>query len=254
MKRAAFTLLELLVAMAVLVLLLVLLVQVIGAVSDTWRSGTARIHNFSKARVILSLLDRDIQAAVLRRDLAAFVDESGSPACAFYAKARGGDGDRRLALIRYARLPGSAVLQRADYGLDYRSRIPTFSETGSLADLDKASVQEVADGIIGFAWQFLASDGSFQSAFQYDYDHPLTSSNTKAMVVSLLVLDEAALRTARDTGSLPALLAEFAPPPSPGKTHADAWNDTLSSSAFGTGLPAPVRRGLRAFQRCILLP
>ncbi|MFA7344311.1 MAG: hypothetical protein WC003_08415 [Terrimicrobiaceae bacterium] len=251
----AFTILELLVAVAVLALVLVFITQAIGAVSRTWRIGVARTDNFAKARVVLGLLDRDIGSAVLRRDLGAFVDEAGAPACAFYSRI-GGQADRRLSLVRYS-LTNSTdgpVLQRADYGLDYAANTLTLGTTNSLPGLRDAAGQDVAGGILRFEWQFLAADGTLQPTFHFDYDTPGSASNTRALVVSVLVLDDNALRLAQQTGKLGDLLGKFSGTPEAGQTYAQVWNAALDSPAFGQNLPEPLSAGARVFERHIALP
>ena len=249
----AFTVLELLVAMSVLALVLVFITQAIGAVSRTWKSGVARIDNFAKARVILGLLERDIQSAVLRRDLGAFVDGGGSNACAFYSRI-GGQTNRRLSLIRYslANPTTAPVLQRADYSLDYATNTLTLGSTNSLPDLSKVSSQDVAGGILRFEWQFLAADGTLQPAYQFDYDKPDSAANTKALVISVLVLDDDALRLGQQTEKLAGLLDKFVGAPAANQTYAQLWNADLNSPP--QNLPEPLRAGVRVFERHITLP
>jgi len=250
-STAAFSLIELLLAFAVLAILLVLLAQAVGAVQRTWQSGVARIDNFSKARVILSLLDRDFQSAVLRPDLAAFTDETGQPACAFYTQINGATGNRRLSLVRY-NLAGSAtnsIFQRADYGLDFGTSALTLATTNSLPDLNKTTSQDVAEGILRFEWQFVAADGTFQAAYQYDHANPQAASNTRSIIISLIALDERASKIAAQTGSLASLVQKFDGVPSPGQTYANLWKASLGAANFATGLPAPLASGVRIFER-----
>lgn len=252
----AFTLIELLLAFAVLAVVLVLLAGAVGAVTRTWQSGTARIDNFSKARVILGLLDRDLQSAVLRPDLAAFVDESGSNACAFYTRISGSQGNRRLSLVRYqlTNSASNATLQRSDYGMDYTNGALTLANTNSLPDLSNAVRQDITDGILRFEWQFVAADGSFQPAYFYDHANPGSPANTRSVVVSLIALDDRSVRLAGQTGTLTNLLAKFEGLPPAGQTHGRFWDATLRSPAFAQGLPGPVSGGVRVFERHYALP
>lgn len=249
--RAGFTLIELLLAFAVLALLLILLAQAVGAVTQTWQHGVARIDNFSKARVILGLLDRDFQSAVLRPDLAAFVDESGNTACAFYTRINGATGDRRLSLVRYslASTSTNSIFQRADYGLDFTNAILTLANTNSLPDLSKTTLQDVAEGVLRFEWQFVAADGTFQTAYQYDHTAPAAPANTRSVIVSLIALDERAVRLAAQTGKLADLLQKFDGLPAAGQTYASLWNAATRSPGFASGLPGPLTAGVRIFER-----
>ncbi|MEI8340007.1 MAG: prepilin-type N-terminal cleavage/methylation domain-containing protein [Verrucomicrobiota bacterium] len=248
-----FTLIELLLAIAVLSMVLVLVTQAVTAVMRTWEYGAARIDNFSKARVVLGLLDRDLQSAVLRPDLAAFVDESGSNACAFYTQISGSQGDRRLSLVRYILTTSSstALLQRSDYGLFYSSGSSTLSlsNTSNLPDLSKTVSQDITDGILRFEWQFVAADGSLQSSYQYDSSNPSSLTNTRAIIISFITLDDRAFRLAVQSGALPNLLAKFDGLPASGQVYGNFWDVALHSSNFAQGLPAPVSSGVRIFER-----
>ncbi len=251
-QRSGFSLLELLVAMAVLSLILVLLFNAVTAVTNTWRRGMARIDNFSKARAVLGLLDRDVQSMVLRKDLAAFVDEAGKPACAFYSLMNGSEGDRRLSFIKYSVPTNGTQLLRADYGMDYGNRTLSLNNTNSLPDAALASPQDLVDGILRFEWQFLGPDGDFQSAFERSGTN--ASANSKTLVVSLLVLDDNTLGTLQRTGTRDTLLTELAGTPASGQTYAQYWNERIRSAGFGSSLPAPVRAGIRTFHRHIQIP
>ncbi|MBN8711999.1 MAG: hypothetical protein BGO12_06255 [Verrucomicrobia bacterium 61-8] len=249
--QSAFTLIELLLAFAVLSLLLILLAQAVGAVQQTWLSGVARIDNFSKARVILGMIDRDLQSAVLRPDLAAFLDENGNPACAFYTQISGVNGNRRLSLVRYSQtnFATNAVFRRADYGLDFSTNSMTLATTNKLPDLAKAVEQEVAEGVLRFEWQFVAADGTFQPGYRFDYTNPEASSNTRSVIISLLALDDRAIKIGSETGKLDALLQKFSGTPATGQTYASLWNAVIQNPSFSAGLPAPLTGGVRVFER-----
>lgn len=254
-QKPGFTVLELLVSMAVLALVLVLLVNAFGAVVRIWQGGKARADNFTKARVILGTLDRDLQSAVLRRDLGAFVDANGNEALAFYSLVNGSSGNRKVSLVNYSltNSSNSSVLRRLDYGLDYSTGAPTLQVTNALPDLSKVQLQDVADGILRFEWQFRTTDGSLRESYEYDSEKPNAASNTRSMIVSMLVLDDAAFRLAKQSGTFDALMAKFAANPSPNQTHAELWGANLLNPGFLNGLPDPVRKGVRVYQRQFIL-
>lgn len=250
-RSRGFSLLELLLAMAILSMVLIFLATAVGAVTRTWQSGTARIDNFSKARVILGLLDRDLQSAVLRSDLAAFVDENGSNACAFYTQISGGTGNRRLSLVRYGltNTATNSLLQRSDYGLDYTTATLSLANTNNLPDLTRTVTQDISDGILRFEWQFVAADGTFQTNYRYDSAIPNSSSNTRAVVISFIALDDRALKIAYQTGTLTNLLGKFAGQPAAGQTYGAYWNTGLRAANFAANLPGPLSGGVRVFER-----
>ncbi|MDQ3621145.1 MAG: prepilin-type N-terminal cleavage/methylation domain-containing protein [Verrucomicrobiota bacterium] len=69
MKRRAFTLVELVLAMAITSLLIILLVDMAGTTSNAWQRGEAQAETHSTARGALNLLGRELQGAVIDLDL-----------------------------------------------------------------------------------------------------------------------------------------------------------------------------------------
>jgi uncharacterized protein (TIGR02599 family) len=64
-RRAAFTLVEVMVSMAVLSVLLLISAQVIGQVQNTWTASNARVSQFREARTAFDILTRNLSQATL---------------------------------------------------------------------------------------------------------------------------------------------------------------------------------------------
>lgn len=64
-RRASFTLIELLAAMAVLVLIVLLMEQLFGDAARAWRTGTRDVEVNNNARAALELMGREISGAVI---------------------------------------------------------------------------------------------------------------------------------------------------------------------------------------------
>ena len=191
-SRRGFSLAELLVALAVLSIMLIGLASAMGYVSKLWLSGAGSMDNFTKARVVLNLLDRDIQMMVLRRDLPAFVDTSGNAIdsngnaiCAFYTNVQGNPGQgqltagtqnyRTLSLVQYQLNPTTTTttptLVRYNYGMDFLSStsavkgatpivntpIPSILTTPTYAN---QGTDTVFTGIVQFQIQFIDGNGN----------------------------------------------------------------------------------------------
>jgi prepilin-type N-terminal cleavage/methylation domain-containing protein len=287
--RPGFTLVELLVSMAILSILLLALAQMMNFVSNIWLNGIGAVDNFTKARVILNLLDRDIQMMVLRPDMAAFVDGAtpAQPACAFYTNVQGNSSanpsnTRAVSLVQYSLLqspsgsPTSSVLQRSNEGMDFLGAsgttpaLITSLATTNLVQLGSSGSPNttlqpeiLSTGVIFFQWQFVDGTGAIQNptssslAFVYDYTNRSASSNYRSVVVSIVVLSNSAYKLAIQTGALTTLTGNsiFSTAPPMNKTYSDVWNSELSSpnTAF-LSLPAPIRTGILVFKRQIPLP
>lgn len=65
LRKDAFTLVEVLVSLAVLSILLLISAQVIGQVQDTWTASNARISQFREARTAFDILTRNLSQATL---------------------------------------------------------------------------------------------------------------------------------------------------------------------------------------------
>lgn len=69
MRNRAFTLVEMMVAMAVTAVLVVLLVNVTGTVSNAWKRGESQAESSSNARGALGMMSRELRSALIDLDL-----------------------------------------------------------------------------------------------------------------------------------------------------------------------------------------
>ena len=77
-RAVGFTLVEVIVSMAVLLLLMVLLVQMFSGVSSAWTSNTARVGAFTAARSAFEAMGRNLSQATLNTYLG-YADAAGQP-------------------------------------------------------------------------------------------------------------------------------------------------------------------------------
>jgi prepilin-type N-terminal cleavage/methylation domain-containing protein len=277
LRARAFTLVELMTALVILTVMLLAMSTTIAYVSRAWQEGISYLDNYTKARVMLNLLDRDIQLMILRRDTAAFTDASGNPACAFYTNVEGSPGaattrvdGRTVSLVQYqlASTGTTSVLQRLNYGMNFATsgvspavaNSPAPTKLAQLTSLTSLQSEDLSAGVILFQWQFLDGTGTLRTppayTFSYSFALPAPSTNPRSVIVSMLVLSNPAYIVAtQNSTTIPALQALFPAGSLPSNTtYAAYWNSILNGAAFGTALPAPVRGGLQVFQRQIPLP
>jgi prepilin-type N-terminal cleavage/methylation domain-containing protein len=293
LKKFGFTLVELVVSLAILSIMLLSLAQAIGYVSQLWISGVGSADNFAKARDIMSVMDRDIQQMVLRSDLPAFVvNPTANPlqACSFYTNVEGNQGTttpdgRTISLVEY--YPnyngGIFTLSRLNYGNNFSTtQNPSVGAT-TLTDLSQAtsplpSTDTIATGVVQFGYQFVDGTGTIQTpgpinyvktstypiaapatlyTYSYNFTAPGASSNPRAIIVSLLVLSNSAYQLALQNPLIATkLTTDFGGILPANTTYSQYWNKILNPSAgtLDPTLPLPVRAGLRVFQRYIPLP
>lgn len=266
-----FTLVELLVSIGILSIMLIGLATMMGFVIKTWVAGINSVDNFTKARVVMNLLDRDIQMMVLRRDLAAFVDSSATPnpACAFYTNVQGYTGasttmdTRTISLVRYqlTQNASSSVLQRLNYGSNFINSgiTPTIGTTTNLPKLDSSSninlqTEALSAGVVAFQWQFVDGTGAVlnppytltstppstsspptgQTPFWFDFVNLTGTYNPRIVVVSMVVLSTSAYRIAVQTGNVQNVVDCFSAANAP----LTSTNPTYSQ-AWNTALTSP---------------
>ena len=116
--RDAFTLLELLVAMAVMALIMVLIGQMFSAVSKSWKSNTGRAASFAAARAAFEAMSRNLSQATLATYLS-YADSDGNP----------------VPLINPSFRPASGNVTRSSVPTQYLRMSELHFITGSVGDL-----------------------------------------------------------------------------------------------------------------------
>lgn len=281
--RVGFTLTELLVALVVLVIMILGLAVAMSNVSTLWLSNIGSLDNFTKARVVLDLLDRDVRLVILRRDLPAFVDASGSfldannnPDPCFYTSVEGPSSSttsRTLSLVQYSLTNPTTnpTLVRSSYGMNFTAAgtTPAVGTTGTLSLPSSGSQTDTLfTGIIAFQMQFINGSGAVITPTSgsgtlfstYDFRYPGDPANPRMLVVSMLVLSNPAYVIAnKNPATMVNILSCFsstsAPLTSNNPLYSQAWNAALTNpSATFLALPLSVRRGIEVFERHIALP
>jgi prepilin-type N-terminal cleavage/methylation domain-containing protein len=130
---ASFTLVEILVALAIFSVVLVILGSMLTFAGSIYKDGHGRVENFTKSRAMLDLIAGDLQNGVFRPDLPAFGTGSqygttngmtalfnAGPTNAFYTRRAGvGANVRPLSLVVYSLTATTATLQRSDYAVPW---------------------------------------------------------------------------------------------------------------------------------------
>lgn len=249
---SAFSLIELMVAVAVLSMLMALLGQMFGIMSGSYRSGQRRVNNFTKARAMLDLFSRDLQAGVFRTDLAAF---PGSR-MAFYTERAGigtqGATLRNVSLVEYSLDTSStnSTLQRGDMAIAWTSPASdiSFANTTSLPSASTLSVRDTAPGVVGFQIVFILQDGTFTTSYISSTTNPV-----RTVGITLAVIDDQTMQRLTST-QLAALRTGLTNSITSGSTVKADWEKYLASGLNWNSYPRDLATGLRIFERYIVLP
>ncbi len=205
-RRQAFTLIEVLVSVAVLSFIILMLAQMMDVVSAAWREGVSRVDNFTKSRAMLDLVASDLQHAVIRPDLPIFQTNG------VYTPSGGFTGGTYSASL-VTRVPGQSstatrdvscvtygvvtttdsdkiVLERSDLPIGWTSAGASIPFQSSLSQpLGAVTPREMAPGVVGFQFAFRHADGTVTATYTgYDSTNPVV-----AVGVTIAVVGERAL-------------------------------------------------------------
>jgi len=102
MKKLKFTLIELMVAMAVFALLMASLMQFFGSAQKLWSLSSSKSEMFENARVALEMISRDLQSAYYSSGTTPFYVSSGARSSASAMGCDTSNPEQRLAFIAYS--------------------------------------------------------------------------------------------------------------------------------------------------------
>jgi len=153
----AFSLIELLTAMAVLALILVLLVQVVNGILQSTQAQSQQMDSVAEARRMLDVIETDLSQAVITESATILLRSAGdSRELAFLADRRGPTAGHRLLAVRY------------DQAKDTQFQRSYGSVGFTEADLMAAAAVEapvtssvLANGILAFDIRFLGESGEY---------------------------------------------------------------------------------------------
>lgn len=266
-RQAAFSLVELLVAMAILALILVLLLQISGSTLQATRISRQQLEAGQQTRIALDSLAADLGNVVLEHDLPLFIaqDEEGNTRLAFLARGRGpnvsGQAPSRFLAVSYE-LEDTTLVKRL---------APVTWTNADLMDavLDAVSAPdtvELADGVLRFEAVALLHDGSVVNLSAggnwktttiqgQTIPEPFaglvlggdSSQRVRSLIIGVAAIDKQNLRL-QGTAEIAQKLSS----PQPGQTPLEAWNKDLSSGALD-GVPMQALAALRFEQRSYLL-
>lgn len=271
-----FSILELLVAVAVLALLMVLILQMISGAVGTTSISRKRVSADNEARRIFDRISGDISGMLDRADADFLIRKSdGNDAIYFFAaapaRAGAGSSPQPVSLVGY-RINDLQQIERLAQGLEWDAAPPdgavflTFSGStpdadstiagaysSVLGDADKFHV--LGEGVFRMEISFLLKPDSSQPAklstspFRSGGASPFSNkgkgfSDVQAIVVTLVILDEGSRILADDLSGLAGKFGDAVD----GTPPADAWQTVVLDPA-ALGIPAAAASHLRIYQR-----
>ena len=245
----AFSLVELLVASAVLLILLLALLSLTNSTVSFTGLAQRKMDSGASLRAAMDRMTEDISTAVLRDDLPPFFLRSttadGSDEFYLYSQAEGYGGDRGLTVIGYRIRNGK--LERAAQGTGWTTNRAQFLETLGTNTVHAANYDVVGDKVFRLKVEFLGASGLITQA-------PTNWNQVSAIVLNLAAADDKARQLAQSS-SLAELLPGTASDPQAGILP--DWKRTLEDPDFfsgGNGPSPEAKRGIEVRRRVVPLP
>jgi type II secretory pathway pseudopilin PulG len=244
-SAAGFTILEILVAGAVLVIVALVLMELTESTMKVTNWSHRRMAADAGARQALDRIGADFDRLVYRTDLPDLIEKNGgNDRLLFFTQAEGYEGDRGVSLVSYD-APESA-LRRGALGFTWSnvsgSAGPLKFNAAAVAAIPPGNFEVLAEDVFRFEVAFLLTDGSLVK----QADRLVADSSgpaVQALVVGLVALDRSArkLLTADQEQVLAASFADAAD----GKDLLQQWEGALD----GKDLPLPALNAVRVYQR-----
>jgi type II secretory pathway pseudopilin PulG len=261
--RYAFTLVEVLVATAILMLLLTVFLSATNHASRAWDRSEEKMEEFSTARVIFNRLRADVESLIYRADFPLFPADpsrAGASLAGFMTARRAVSGSvtdapRLLSYVQYSWDGSRAEVMRSTraYRLDDH---PPFSVSSPVALPGNLRATLLARGILGFQMTFLNDDGTWSLNFHPDPAIASDPIRSLAVRVSLLIVSEEGMSYLQDMQRVSALtnamLLDADQSTDAAKSPEGYWSERLL--AGHAALDARTRRSLYAFERLLFLP
>jgi type II secretory pathway pseudopilin PulG len=266
---SGFTLVEVLVACAVLIIVVGILSQVVQLSGQAILENSGKLDAAGQARVFFDRLAADLAGRPARSDLGLVVTKSSgggnSDTLQFYSEVGGYNGTRRVTSIGYQveTQPTLFQLERGATGTSWIGGNPlVFLQTPPSPNIESPTPAAATDyevlaiGVFRLEICYLLKTGALSDSNQEASSTDL--SQVSALIVGVAVLDNntrkllVASPTSTSTKGLQELASDL-PVCAEGRDPLSTWNSALSSASFGADLPRPVIENLRLYQRAFRL-
>jgi prepilin-type N-terminal cleavage/methylation domain-containing protein len=255
-KGAGFTILELLVAVAIVAIVVVVAFQVIGMAWRMVTNDNKRIDAVTQARQALDRFGLDWNARVTRDDVAiALLNQPGNDSISFVTRMPAPTGDRSLAVVDYQINPtddggNTYKLERGALGFNWSGTDPTFSfPMTALPTLSTNDRQTLSPGVFRFKYALLTRETA-TNAPKLINGNATTLTNLAAVLVAVGVIDDKS-RKLLSVDQMKRLADALPDPPDSNPDPLATWQTAINNPNFATnvGIPPVTVQGIKVYQR-----
>ncbi len=261
-RRAGFTLIELVVSMAVLTIMLTMVLQITDSTRNAVKLTESKSNNDAIARQAFDRISRDLAQIVIRDDARIeFKSNPGNDQIAFLTHTKGfaaggSTGDRDVSLVSYSILydatVGEKLLRGSSGNLFADAPAAALKLDASLPfpAVSQDNLQMLSNNVIRFEVEYLIQG---VTGVTQEITAPATSQNLRGLVITLVTLDDWGRRAIKPD-RLESLAANFTDAAT-GKHTLKTWNlkrDELAKSGIA-GLPKAALQSIRCYQRTFLI-
>jgi prepilin-type N-terminal cleavage/methylation domain-containing protein len=265
--KGAFSLVEVLVAMAIFLFMAVMVASITGGVSRIAGQSQRRMSVDGGVRQSLSRISADFSRAIIRSDLPFRIEKKpGNDSLIFLAAAEGYSTGRGITMLGYQ--VANESLQRGAEATTWTSNgssalsftsVANAAASSSYLSINSANYEILEPDIFRMEVAFLMGDGTIQSTVGTNAGgtsyiasfastaRTVSSDAIRAVIVTVAAVDSRA--RALMTPSEYSQLADNFSDATAGSDPLTAWKGYLTNSPVV--LPQPVREGIRIYQRYI---
>jgi prepilin-type N-terminal cleavage/methylation domain-containing protein len=267
--RGAFSLVEVLVAMAIFLFMAVLVASITGGVSQVAGQSQRRMSVDGGVRQSLSRISSDFSRAIIRSDLPFRIEKKpGNDSLIFLAAAEGYSTGRGITMLGYQ--VANESLQRGAEATTWTSNgssalsftsVANAAASSSYLSINSANYEILEPDIFRMEVAFLMGDGTIQSTVgtnaastTYIANFASTARTAptdaiRAVIVTVAAVDSRA--RAWLTPSESSQLANNFSDATAGSDPLTAWKENLKNSI--SGMPQTARENVRIYQRYIYI-
>lgn len=278
-NTSGFSLIELLVATAILCLIVVLSAQTVSFVQQTASISIRSSDCDIEARQIFRRLQTDIDNLVRRKDVfftlpagsSLFLSSPASPQTGandsflnFYALVPGYEGDRSIAQVAWRMNENTKQkmqLERGVAGIYYnggatRLELLPLSATPALTPVDTTDYQVIGTGVfrfeVGYVYEVTSESGAKQWRVSGSLPAGKSLQDAKALFIRMVLLDSKALQLLTSAQTT-AIARKFSPLEAGGEpldVLARSWKKVIEDGSLSEDdLPSSLIMGIHVYER-----